>query len=72
MGSNVGVGWEEGRVQRFHLNPGIHRQKMGDVWEELKTEKLQSPEVGEIGTQEEGGKWLVALVHDNPLPTRFR
>lgn len=36
--------------------PRIHRQKMGDVWEELKTEKLQSLEVGEMGTQEGGGK----------------
>lgn len=33
--------------------PGVHRQKLSDVWEELKTEreKLQSLEVGEMRTQ---------------------
>lgn len=36
----------------FHLNPCIHRQKMGDVWEERKTETLQSPEVGGTGMHE--------------------
>lgn len=43
-----------GRREGFSVSPEprIHRQKMGDVWEELKTEKLQSPEVGGTGMQE--------------------
>ena len=34
--------------------PRIHRQKMRDVWEELKTanEKIELLEVGEMQTQE--------------------
>lgn len=47
-----GAGW--GRREGSSVSPEtrIHRQKMGEVWKELKTEKLQSPEVGGPGMQE--------------------
>jgi hypothetical protein len=50
-------GGKGGKGPAFHPEPPVHRQKMGDVWEELKTETLLSPEVGGTGrTQEGGGK----------------
>lgn len=48
-----GAGWG-GRREGSSVSPEprIHRQKIGEVWKELKTEKLQSPEVGGPGMQE--------------------
>lgn len=46
--------------------PRIHRLKLSDVWEELKTanEKIELLEVGEMQTQEgKGGScWLRSLM----------
>lgn len=68
MGGNAdGWGGRQREGSSVSPEPGIHRQKMSDVWEELKTanEKIESLEVGEMQTQEGKGSsccWLWSLM----------
>lgn len=66
MGGNVERGGAEIRAAS-HLNLCLYREKMNEVWEELKTgkEKLRSLEVGGMPTQEGRGQQLWSLM---PFP----